>query len=209
MIKADILFEQNCILKFFAVICGTVVSLTIQSTILIIIFGTTLLYFLVYPRLYFIWLKTLLILVPFFISIVFLGILFKTPFPSQILLLVRISFILLLSVYLSHTSSLEEILSQFSNLKRNTFIFSILHFFVSTFTFIPLILFEINFEAKNSKNIISIIVNSFNSSLKKINEVEDISHEKIHTTHSQKPFWNFPNLYLMLLITVYNFSVSV
>ena len=205
----NILFEQNCVLKFFAVIFGTFVSLCVQKFILLFIFGITVLYFVVYPRLYLLWLKTLLFLIPFFVSILLLGIFFKTSFPSQLFLLVRISFVIFLSVYLAHTGSLDGILTQLSRYKKNKTVFAILHFIVSTFIFIPLILKEISYVSENPKNIFGIIVNSFNSTFEKIKEVETIAYDKIMLSSEKKDFWILPNLYLMLLIVFYNFSICL
>jgi len=201
-------FTQNCILKFAAVLLGTVVSLFIKSSVFQIIFAATILYFIGYPYLYLLWLKTLLLIIPLFISLLLAGILFGTSFPKQILLLERISFIMLLSVYLVHTGSLAEILAQLSSWKNKKFFFVILYFFVATFGFIPLILREFGLQSKNSKNFMKITVNSFHSALTKMKEVETASLNKLTVSTQTKPFLNFPNLYLMLLITLYFLSVS-
>jgi len=204
----SIFFTQNCILKFVVVLLGTIVSLFIQSSVFQIVFVVTILYFVIYPHLYLIWLKTLLLIIPLFISILLVGILFGTSFPKQILLLERISFILLLSVYLAHTGSLVDILAQFSSWKNKKFFFVILYFFVATFSFIPLILQEFRLQSKNSNNFVNIIVNSYHSTLTNIKEVETASLNKLSASAQTKSFWNFPNLYLMLLITLYFLSVS-
>ncbi|MCF7910946.1 MAG: hypothetical protein K9M99_00335 [Candidatus Cloacimonetes bacterium] len=71
--------------------------------------GITCLYFLSYPLLFKFWYNALLRLLPLFIAILIFSVLSRNNFYDQLLLIARIAFLLLLSVFLINTSTITEL----------------------------------------------------------------------------------------------------
>ncbi|HHE39054.1 MAG TPA: hypothetical protein ENL20_10855 [Candidatus Cloacimonetes bacterium] len=198
--------KQNSILKIIVVLFGLLISTTVQIKLFLLIFFLTLVYLIISPAVIFVWLKTILKLLPFLFSFFLLGIIFNIPFDEQILVVLRILFILLLSVFLASTNSIESILACFPMRKANSNFF---FFLVATISFVPIFIKYYQIEKKKDKNILRIIENAFFSSFRKINEVEISSKERINTPIPKQDFWNIPNFSLLLLIAGYVILLSI
>jgi len=198
--------KQNAILKIIVVLFCLIISLTVQLKLFLTIFFLTFLYLIISPAVILVWLKTILKLLPFLFSFFLLGIIFSIPFDEQVMVALRILFILLLSVFLINTNSIESILACFPKKKANN---NFLYFLVATISFVPIFISQYQIEIKKSKNAIRIIENTFFSCFQKINEVEISSQNKINTSFQKQDFWNFPNFSLLLLIAVYVFLLSI
>ena len=124
--------QQNTFLKTFIIFIGIVISTSVDFYTLLIIFTFTLLYVIIFPHIYFRWLKTILILLPFYISFFIFGIIFNIPFNLHSYLAIKITYILLLSVYLVSTTSIEAFLTDSVTLSKNTCLNKFRFFLVST-----------------------------------------------------------------------------
>ncbi len=206
MIKHAFFQRQNALLKIIVVFAGLVISITVQFRLFLTIFLLTLLYIAGSPLLILVWLKTILKLIPFFFSFFLLGIIFNIPFDEQIAVSLRVLFILLFSVFLVNTNSIESILSCFPPKKGNN---NFLYFLVATITFVPIFISRYQIEIKKEKNIFRILENTFLSCFQKIHEVEINSQNKINTSFQKPDFWNIPNLSLLFLLTIYILLLSV
>ena len=203
--------KQNAILKIIVVLFGLIISLTVQLKLFLTIFFLTLLYLIISPTVILVWLKTILKLLPFFFSFFLLGIIFNIPFDEQVMVVLRILFILLLSVFLVNTNSIESILACFPKKKENN---NFLYFLVATISFVPIFINQFQIEIKKDKNVIHInviriIENTFFSCFQKINEVETNSQKKMNTPFQKQDFWTIPNFSLALLLTIYILLLAI
>lgn len=199
--------RQNTFLKFFIVLCGITCSAVLDLTHFIIIFFATVLYMVVCPGIYIVFLKTLLKLLPFFISFFIFGIIFKIAFDEHCIVAARIIYILLLSVYIVNTSSTEDFLADSSWLPKNTFIENIKFFIVATIHFIPVFVKQYKTASKRSGKIFNIINESFNLSIDEIKSVEIETMKKISMVKERKDSL-FANLYLVILLLIYLFAFA-
>ncbi len=159
------------------------------------------------PGIYIVFLKTLLKLLPFFISFFIFGIIFKIAFDEHCIVAARIIYILLLSVYIVNTSSTEDFLADSSWLPKNTFIENIKFFIVATIHFIPVFVKQYKTASKRSGKIFNIINESFNLSIDEIKSVEIETMKKISMVKERKDSL-FANLYLVILLLIYLFAFA-
>ncbi len=196
--------KQSTFLKLLFILFGITISFLINFQLFLIIFFLTLLYLIITPKIYLIWLKTLLKLVPFFISYFIFGIIFRIPFDLQSIVVMRIIFILLLSVYLVSTSSVETFLIDSTKLSRSKFLNDLRFFLVATIYFIPVFIDQFKIASFKKTKIIYIISASLNQSIKEIKAIEIRTLEKIKNTEiKQHKFDIFPNLYLIYICCIY------
>lgn len=199
--------KQSTFLKLLFILFGITISTLVNFKLFLIIFSLTLLYLIITPKIYLIWLKTLLKLIPFFISYFIFSIIFRIPFDLQCIVVIRIIFILLLSVYLVSTSSIEAFLIDSTNLSRSKFLNDLRFFLVATVYFIPVFINHFKIASNNNTKIIDIFNASLNHSIKEIKTIEIRTFEKIKNAEiKQHTFEIFPNFYLIFIFLIY-FSV--
>lgn len=159
------------------------------------------------PGIYIVFFKTLLKLLPFFISFFIFGIIFKISFDEHCIVAARIIYILLLSVYIVHTSSIEVFLADSSQLPKNTFIENIKFFIVATIQFIPVFVKQYKTASQRSRKIFNIINESVSLSIDEIKSVEMETIKKISMVKERKDSL-FANLYLIILLLIYLFAFA-
>ncbi|MCK5050717.1 MAG: hypothetical protein KAS53_03175 [Candidatus Cloacimonetes bacterium] len=199
--KDNILSLQNPILKIFVSLILIFISSIISFDKFLIVFTFTLLYMIISPIIYIIWLKTLVKITPFFISLYIFGILFQIPFLDQCFLSVRIIHLLLVSVYLVKTSSFDSFISG-NKSKDSEFWFKFKFFLAATIHFIPILTNKFKDNRKSHKNIIDVIVFSMEDCFKEIHKVEEtvINKVGINNERLNASFW--ANIYLSLLVII-------
>ena len=197
--KDNILSQQNPILKVFISITLVIISSISNFNNFLMIFVFTFLYFLVFPKFFLIWFKTLLKIIPFFISLFVFGIIFQTSFPHQCFLSARIIYLLLISVYLTQTTTIHSIISVKEDQNSN-FILKFKFFIAATVHFIPILITKFKHNIKISRNIINAVVTSMEECLKDIHEVELTITKKIRVNFKskKKSFW--ADAYLLILV---------
>ncbi|MBC8384784.1 MAG: hypothetical protein H8E57_04620 [Candidatus Cloacimonetes bacterium] len=201
--------RQNPYLKSGIIFVGIISSIIIDFPAFILVFALTLLYLIFYPGIYLNWLTTILKLIPLFISYFVFGVLFRLSFEAQLLVFLRINFLLLLSVYLISTTSVDSLLLNSYSFSRNKFISELFFFLLATISFIPILLEQFNESFSKSKNFLQIITDTFSNSFQKIGVVEKRTFQKMNDQYQKQQFWNFPNLYAMLLLMIYVIPFSV
>ena len=199
--KDNILSLQNPILKIFICLVLIILSSIISFDKFLIIFGFTLLYLIISPTIYIIWLKTLIKITPFFISLYIFGILFQIPFADQCFFSARIIHILLISVYLVETSSIDSFISWNKN-NDSEFWFKFKFFLVATVHFIPILTIKFKNNRKSHKNIVDIIVLSMEDCLKEIYKVEKTVINEVESNNEQLKVAFWANFYLLLLVII-------
>jgi len=199
--KDNILSRQNPILKVIISLFLVLISSYISFDKFLIVFAFTFLYMIVSPKIYNNWLKTLVKIIPFFISLYIFGLFFKIPFPDQCYLSVRIIHLLLISVYLIETTSIDLFVSGKTghNLKLG---FKFKFFMVATVQFIPILIAKFKDNRKMHKNIIDIIVLSMEDCLNEIHEVEEKIINKVGMSNVVEEVSLWPDIYLFLLVIV-------
>ncbi|MBT4334143.1 MAG: hypothetical protein HOD64_12795 [Candidatus Cloacimonetes bacterium] len=197
--KDNILSQQNPILKVFISIMLVIISSISNFNNFLMIFGFTFLYFLAFPKIYLIWFKTLLKIIPFFISLFIFGIIFQTPFLNQCVLSARIIYLLLISVYLTQTTTIDSIISVKEDQNSN-FILKFKFFIAATVHFIPILITKFKYNIKTSRNLINAVVASMEDCLKDIHEVELTVTEKIRVNFKSKKRSFWADAYLLILV---------
>ncbi len=199
--KDNILSRQNPILKIFISLILVIISSISKFESFLIIFAFTFFYFLVSLKIYIIWLKTLLKIIPFFISVFMFGIIFQTSFPNQCFLSLRIIYLLLISVYLTETTTIDSIVSGNAD-KNSNFLLKLKFFIAATVHFIPILTTNFKQNIKTNKNIINVIVISMEDCLKDIHEVELTVTKRIQDNVENRKVSIWADVYLLLLLMI-------
>ncbi|MDP8210615.1 MAG: hypothetical protein P9M05_07365 [Candidatus Stygibacter australis] len=152
ILAKDILFKQHPLFKWFFCLTLSLFIVIATSIKLLLLFAVVLLYLLLYPEIYKFWLNALMRILPLIIAILIFSLLSRNDFYNDLLLIARIAFLLLISVFLIKTSSLTELFA-FLPEKMNPF----KEFLTATLLFIP-IFFESFAQAKKQSNNLSKII---------------------------------------------------
>ncbi len=199
--KDNIFILQNPILKVFISLILVLISSIINLDKFLIVFAFTFLYMIVSPNIYIIWLRTLIKIVPFFISLFFFGIFFRIPFPDQCYLSTRIIHLLLISVYLIETTSIDSFISGKANFYSG-FWLKFKFFLAATIHFIPILTTKFKDNRKTHKNIIDIIVLSMENCFMEIHKVEKSVTNELGINKEREKVSLWPNIYLSLLVII-------
>jgi hypothetical protein len=196
----DFFARQNSLVKLFFVVCTTIIVALAPPNKLIILFLVQTLFFLIEYKTILRWLLITIKLLPFFISILIISLVFDTPFDEQLILVGRIAFILMLSTYLISTSSIDIFLADTGRWSRHRFVNELRLFFVSTMFFIPMFLKLFEEKKSNFRNGFSILPEIIQESFRQIKTVEEKAVNSLHT--SDRNFDLSSNLLLFLMIVL-------
>jgi len=195
--------KQNSFLKLILILSGLIISVLISFPGFLIMFGITFLYLIISPKIYLDWFKIFLKMIPFFVSYFIFGMIFNVSFITQSYVSIRIVFMLLLSVYLISTTSMEGFLSNSTRISKNKIFSEIVFFIVATVYFIPILSEQYKIAVQKSRNIFQILSDAFTLSFYKINHVEKTVSEKLREGNFKSRFHILPNSYLLLLALIY------
>ena len=202
MIRRDnILSRQNSILKVVISLILVIISSIISFDKFLILFAFTFLYMIISPIIYINWLKTIVRIVPFFISLFVFGIFFRVQFPDQCYLSARIIYLLLISAYLIESTSIDSFVSVKTG-HNSKFWFKLKFFIAATVHFIPILIIKFKDNGKIYKNIIDIIILSMIDCLKEIHDVEIAVINKVEINNEDGEVSLWPDIYLSLLIII-------
>ncbi len=197
--------EQNVYLKIISIILGIYIITALDSNVFLLYLGISLVYFIPQKQIYKYWFVVLLKLLPFFSSILFLAILFKLDFIAQIYLIVKISNLILLSVYLIRTSSIDDLIFIAGKSNKAE---SLAKYVVLTINFIPF--FYQNFVRiyKKEKNLIETFAKAVHETYIKKDQVIELTIQSFKNKKKMNSFWNFPNslleIYIMFQILLFS-----
>jgi hypothetical protein len=116
---------------------------------------------------------------------------------------VKITYILLLSVYLVSTTSIEVFLTDSATLSKNIYLNKFRFFLVATICFIPILIEQFETVKKQHKNIFNVIHQAVFQSMDEIKRVEMEALKKLKNSSIRRRFAILPNLYLLLLMLLY------
>ncbi|MCF7859578.1 MAG: energy-coupling factor transporter transmembrane protein EcfT [Candidatus Cloacimonetes bacterium] len=202
MVKSEtVLTKQDPTLKVIICLLLVIITSLIDFSLFLVIFGFSLLYFIVQPNIYTFWLTTLLKILPFFISFYVFSILFNLPFPNQLHITLRICYLLLISVFLVNTTAIDSFISS-GNKKSTSFAFKFEFLLAATIHFIPIFISKFKQNKASSTDFSDSILRSFDDCVNEIDQVEHLVIDKINTLQRKTKKELFPQIYLLLLIIV-------
>jgi len=152
ILAKGLLFKQHPLFKWFFCLTLSLFIVIADPIKLLLLFAVVMLYMMLYPQIYKFWLNALMRILPLIIAILIFSLLSKNDFYSDLLLIARIAFLLLISVFLIKTSFLTEL---FAFLPEKMKAFK--EFLTATLLFIP-IFFESFAQAKRQSNNLSKII---------------------------------------------------
>lgn len=199
--KDDILSRQNPILKTVFCLCLVLISSIVSFDKFLIIFVFTFLYLFLSPIIYLSWLKVIIKILPFFISLFLFGIIFGVPFTDQCYLSLRLIHFLLISAYLVKTSSLDSLSSGYK--KQSTKLWFKFEFLLTAIVhFIPILIDKFNDNRKKHGNLVDIIVSSMIDCIKEIHNVEEAVFDEVDINSKKREVSLAADIYLSLLIVI-------
>ncbi len=201
---------QNFFIKSLVVLASMIaVNLPLNMPLL---FLGTLFYFLPFAKYLKFWLKSTLFLLPFFISYLILGMIFNTDFFEQLRFIIKIIFLVLMSVYFIKSLDVDRLLTDFKVLLRFNFIKKIMIFLIALIEITPF--FYDSFQAKKEKvkktNLsiaFHIFIKTFSEVFSKLDEIEIIVVEKMEDYTESKSALIMDLYSLIMFITLY-FSIK-
>ncbi len=164
-----ILFSQHPLCKWAFCLILSFLILVISRAGLFMLFLVVALYFSLYPDIFIYWLNAILRLLPLFIAILIFSLLSGNNFYHDLILIARIIFLLLLSVFLIKTSSIPEL---FSFLPEKCS--DIRQFLTATLLFIPIFITSFTQARKPGRKMTEIF-----------NETLSVTHDQIDNIRSQ------------------------
>ncbi len=179
---------QNGLLKLifvFFILFSILVSKLSYNFVIYIIF---LLYLSPCPNLIFIWLKLTLRMLPLFIVLYIFVLITNIDFLKQTSLVLKIWFLLLISVYVTKTS--KYFMQDFAFIFKYQLPNRIYRFFLMVFFYTKFLIFSF-YKEKNFNGAINELLNKMDSY-----QINIIRRE------GKADFWIFPNVYLMFFLTI-------
>lgn len=203
--------QQNVYLKMLLLLLGVIVSTMVHFDYFLLIFGITILYLTPGYRIFRIWSRIILRMLPFLISYFLFAMLVDVSFPIQVNFAARVLYLLLLSLYLLKTTTLYKLVEDSGFLKHSRFFRPVLYFFVATMQFIPIFSKEnlqIVHKFRNAGRItlsksVDILVESFMCAWEKILLIEEKTSHRLVMEYPKPVLFTWSNLYLYVMITLY------
>jgi len=147
----NIFLKGHLILKFILIISSISAVISFKINGIIIVYFATFLFFLNKIEILKSWFRSISLLIPFFISILIAGYFLKIDYNQQIFLLLKICYIILMSVYLVKSIDLSHKL-QFLNNKKRSLGEVIKLYFYSTLKYTDLLFYHFNsLSLKNNR----------------------------------------------------------
>ncbi|MFO7896818.1 MAG: hypothetical protein R6U84_07795 [Candidatus Cloacimonadales bacterium] len=202
-----ILQQQNIVLKIVALVLALLITAFLELNNFYLLFGITLFYLCLDLRLYRDWLKLILKLLPFFSSLLFISILLPIDLPQQIILILKISYLLLLSVYITKTSELADLLLY---RQKNQLAANFIDFLIITLNFIPIFYKKFSEIYQQRQN----LAETFSLAVSQTYEQRDLVLEKSELLRQREKknnaFWSYSNnlLWLFISLQIVLFSVK-
>lgn len=201
---------QNFFIKSLVVLASMIaVNLPLNTSLL---FFGTLFYFLPFAKYLKFWLKSTLFLLPFFISYLILGMIFNTDFFEQLRFIIKIIFLVLMSVYFIKSLDVDRLLTDFKVLLKFNFIKKIMIFLIALIEITPF--FYESFQSKKEKvkktNLsiaFHIFIKTFSEVFSKLDEIEIIVVEKMENYTESKSAL-IMNLYSLIMVITLYFSIK-
>lgn len=199
--------QQNIVLKIIATILALLITTLLELNNFILLFSITLLYLSLDFRLFAAWLKLILKLLPFFSSLLLAAIFLPIELSFQIILIAKISYLLLLSIYITKTSQLSDLLVY---RKFDSRLANVIDFLLITLNFIPIFYLKFSQIYQQRKNILETFTAAINQTYQQRADVLQKSLQLQVQSEFQTSFWSIQNnlLWLFISLQIILFSVK-
>lgn len=189
--------KQNIFLKIFTIFVAIIVTTFVGEKCFYAMFLFSVLYFMIEPKIFVHWFNLILKLFPFFSSLILLSIIFRSDFFDQMILISRIIYILLLSVYLVKSSSMDKLfmISHNSKFKYSKIFVS---YIVATISFIPYFLQNYKIAYQSEENVVEAFVKAVDKTSKSSKDIWFETCDMMNKERVIEEFWTAPNLLLMI-----------
>jgi hypothetical protein len=195
--------RQHTLAKLLFTTTGCVVIALSSSYNLLYLAGVLLLYYFLDASILRPIALTLVKLLPLFISLFVMGLLFAIPFPIQATLAARIALILSLSVYCLRTTPPQQIFHDAAPLLHIRFFHEAIVFFAATISFIPL--FQDAYSSlPRSRSLLHTSITAVHRVFDQLSYIEEKvtagSHDYVHP--GSKPGYNLIALLASILLVI-------
>ena len=125
------------------------------------------------------WLKALNLILPLFSSLLVFSILFKLELSDQIYTMVRISFYLLLSVFITRTIDHDQLLNLARNNKNKKIFYQLVYFILATLEISRQLSLKFKICRNKQKNISPCVYQSISSTYNDLNSINSTINNRI------------------------------
>jgi len=199
--------QQNLLLKIFATILALLITTLLELNNFCLLWLITLAYLCLDFRLFAVWLKLISKLLPLFSSLLLVAILLPVELSQQIVLIAKISYLLLLSIYITKTSRLSDLV-YYRKLDRrlDTFI----DFVLITLNFIPIFYLKFSEIYQQRKNILETFTLAIKQTYQQRGDVWEKSLQLPAQQNPRNCFWSLQNniLWIFISLQIILFSVK-
>ncbi len=125
----DSIFSEQCfVLKFLLISLGLVYSLVLKTNIISYLIIVNIIFFLFGYKLLLEWFSVLRKMALFFVSYLVFALLFDIDYSVQMSFLIRMVYLLQLSVYLTRSSSMRNVLYDLRFFLKNSFFYQLFYY---------------------------------------------------------------------------------
>ncbi len=193
---------QNIRFKLFTLILTIIISLDLEFNRFLILYAVLFHFFLADLRILLSWLKALNLILPLFSSLLVFSILFKLELSDQIYTMVRISFYLLLSVFITRTIDHDQLLILARNNKNRKIFYQLVYFILATLEISRQLSLKFKICRNKQKNISPCVYQSISSTFNDLNSVNTTINNRIDETENKFRTNKLANFTLILIILI-------
>ena len=194
------LSNQHLILKIIFILLSFVLTFIANKAHFIVLSFVTAMLLGFCLKIYMVWLKIVVRMIPLFISLYIFVIILPVDFWNKTVLIIKIIYLALLSAYLIKTTSMNKAAEDLHPFTKYPFFNKMFLFIIMTVSFIPILMDKLS-ELGKGKSLESCLGDTLTYS-KKIYESMEYDVDGILDDGKNHDFWIFPNLYLMFYIVV-------
>lgn len=194
------LSKQHLILKIIFILLSFIFIFIANKSHFIALFFTTILLLGVCFKIYIIWLKIIVRLIPLFISLYLFVIILSVDFWIETILIGKITYLALLSAYLIQTTFMNSVAKDLHIFMKYRFFRKMFFFIIMTISFIPILLDKF-LEFGKGRSIESCLESALMDSKNIYESIKNnIDNERNYV--QKYNFWTFSNLYLMFYVVI-------
>ncbi len=222
MIGNNIFLKQNVIFKFLVVFIAVFLSILLKQKIIELLILLNLLLFLIYPKLVAVWIRSIFKISSFIFSYLLFALILNIDFQIQINFLVRLLFLLQLSIFFTETTKLNEAVNDCRHLLKYKWFFHFFYFLLALMSSIPILKHcwqtqfnlaksnQTNYSLKSLKSLdyINIVLKTIELSFDKLPFIQWKTNKILNNPVKNNAFFTFPNLVLMYQFSILILSVS-
>jgi len=215
--KFSLLQQQHTVLKFIFILMGLFYAFVIKDKVVMILLGCNLLFFLFDLTLFKAWLYTLNKASSFVMSYLIFALIIDIDFSLQISFLLRIMYLLQLSVYLTKTSNLHHSINDLRFLLKYVVLYEVFYFITALTSSMSVLshiwdkhIARIKKEKFQLQNYINVLVITLEEGFAKLSLIEKQVSRVIKNTQTHKSeILTSANLLLAYQFVTYILAISL